>query len=136
MTSHVASTVKPTPTSERSLRMSSPRRRSPRTNGLASIGRFLSLAIHPARAGAVGGSLTVLLVGGAWAGVTWFLLPATRRVQVHTPFGIHTVTVAVSRLPFAITSASVLCASLFLIAGIRLQMMRDRHGADERADLA
>lgn len=94
---------------------------------LQSTGRFLALAAHPIRAipGVIGALVTGLLAGGIWAVMTFAIAPSVKHVTAQTPFGAHDVTVSISRWPWGIAFACVLASVLILIAGIRLQRMRD-----------
>jgi hypothetical protein len=95
---------------------------------LRSAGRFLALAANPFRLkmAALGALLTVIVGGGIWAVLSWVIAPATRHMDVKTPFGMHSVTVAISRWPWAIAFACVIGGVLILIAGIRLQRLHDQ----------
>jgi hypothetical protein len=101
---------------------------APPVSGVRSAGRFLAFATQPVRVlnGAVSSVLTLLTVGGIWAFLTFAVLPDTRHVTAQTPFGAHSLTVPMSRLPGAIAIAVGLCAILLLIAGTRLQLRADR----------
>jgi hypothetical protein len=135
MTSHETSTTSPLTTSgrrphttRRHARRTSELRASAKAPVLGSAGRFLALVANPFRAAnrLVGGLLTAALAGGIWVFLTLAVVPTQKHLSVQTPVGPHAVTEHISRWPGAVALACVIGTVLILIAGIRLQLMRDR----------
>src|SRR5579863_7141175 len=98
----------------------------PRT--ATGLGRFCSMALHPipGMRGILAGVLTGLITAGAWAGLTWGVVPASKHVTVQTPIGPHALTVAITRWPSSVAIGLGLVALLFAVAGVRMARQLDQ----------